>query len=100
MLKETLSPLGELQTLSEKDARAHAHTTKRDVIIVDESGVKHAEELVARYSSQLDPPPVVVVFSTAKPQWKDALRLFKAGATDYIRKDHLAIFFQQLLGIQ
>jgi len=98
-LRKAVAPLGKLQTLTEKEAQAREYSSDRHVIIMDESGVKRVEDLVSRFSNQLNPPYIVVVCA-ARPSWDDTLRMFKAGATDYIPKDSgkgLAIFFKELL---
>jgi DNA-binding response OmpR family regulator len=98
-LQEAISPLGKLQSVREKDARAYS--AHYDVVIVDETEVKRVEEVVTRFSSQLNPPHIIVVYAAAKPRWQDTLKVFKAGATDYIekynQKDKLAMFFSELL---
>jgi len=99
-MKEAVSTLGELQSVSETEAMGHVYMSKPDVIVIDESAVKRVTELIARFSSQLDPPHVIVAFASP-PRWQEALRLFKAGATDCMsknsEKDDLAIFFKDLL---
>lgn len=99
-LKEAISPVGELRTLTEKKARTLSQTSRNDVVIIDESRVKRAEELINAFSTQFNPPPIVVLCARP-PDWEHALRLFKAGATDYVRryieKDKLAMFFKELL---
>ena len=99
-MKEAVSTLGELHSVNEKEAMSPAYKSTHDVVVVDESAVKHLDELVARFSNQLNPPHVIVACS-APPRWQDALRLFKAGTTDWMSKnsetDDLAIFFKNLL---
>lgn len=97
MLQEAVSPLGDLQALTEDEARTRGTTC--NVVIVDSTEVEQVEELVIQFSSQLNPPYIIVV--TEAPSWGDALKVFRAGATDCIRKynekDKLAMFFHDFL---
>lgn len=99
-IKAAVATLGKLHSVSEKEALAQVYSTRHDVVVVDESEVKRLEELIARFSNQLNPPHVIVACA-APPRWQDALRLFKAGATDCMSKNSetgdLAIFFKDLL---
>lgn len=98
-LQEAVLPLGKLESVSEKDARAYS--ARYDVVVVDETEVLRVDEIVTRFASQLNPPHIIVVYAAAKPRWQDTLKIFKAGATDYIekfnQKDKLAMFFYELL---
>jgi DNA-binding NarL/FixJ family response regulator len=98
-LQEAVAPLGELRALTESEATAQVFDANYDVVIVDATAVEQLEEMVAQYSSQLNPPYIIVVTDDPTPDL--ALGVFRAGATDCIlkprKKDELETFFTELL---
>jgi DNA-binding NarL/FixJ family response regulator len=99
-LQDAIAPLGDLHSFTEKEARVRrGGGTHYDVVVVDATEVERVEEAVTQFSSQLNPPYIIVMASDLS--WQDAHRAFQAGASDYIRKygekDKLARFFTDFL---
>ncbi len=85
ILRQALTPLGVLETVSEADAgeriaqyRCHA------IVIIDATVIENVPELVSRLRRQC--PESRIVVATASPTWQRARDAFRAGAVDYIRK--------------
>lgn len=86
MLKETLSPLGELRTGNEKQAITMILEEDYELVIVDALAVSSVSLLVSRIRAQR--PEARVIVATASPTWRRARKAFQAGATDYIHKTY------------
>ena len=84
VLRESLSPLGELFVKGEEDAMRLVISERYDIAIIDSSAIKNVPLLVARIRAQR--PGIQVVVATASPSWSDARNAFQAGAADYINK--------------
>ncbi len=84
MLKETLTPLGPLYLCSEKETLSLISEQAFTLIIIDAAFVMIPARLVSQIREQH--PAIRIVVVTASPTWKQARRIFYAGATDYMRK--------------
>lgn len=84
VLKDALSPLGELHILSEAEAVRIVGEREYDVVLIDAGAVQDVIRLIARLRAQRPRARIVVV--TASPTWQQSREIFRAGAADYIRK--------------
>src|SRR5688500_251620 len=76
-LQAAVKPLGDLDVCDETHSYVQGYAKKYDVVIVDATQVKHAEEWVARLRSQLPSSRIMVV--AAAPTWQKAREMFLAG---------------------
>lgn len=84
VLKDALSPLGELHIASERETIRAVSEREYDVILVDAGAVQDIIQMIGRLRSQQPRARIVVV--TASPTWQQSRAVFRAGAADYIRK--------------
>jgi DNA-binding response OmpR family regulator len=79
-----LIPLGLLRTGTEDEAVQLVHSDSYDVIFLDASAIQKLTALVRALRAVQAGTPILVL--TASPTWDLARELFRAGATDYLRK--------------
>ncbi|MEM4168160.1 MAG: response regulator [Candidatus Caldarchaeum sp.] len=84
VLKDALSPLGELHIASERETIRAVSEREYDVILVDAGAIQDLIQMIGRLRSQQPRARIVVV--TASPTWQQSREVFRAGAADYIRK--------------
>jgi DNA-binding NtrC family response regulator len=98
-LQLAVKPFGELDVYDEAQSYLKRYKKKYDLVIIDATEIKYAEEWVARLRGQL-PTTRVVVMADA-PTWQQAREAFLAGAMDYAKKlgdkDKLSKFLSDLL---
>ena len=101
VLQDALSTLGNIVTAPEGELTNLLQGWSYDVAIVDAGAVTDAEDLVTKILKAQPSTRVVVI--TALPHWKIARAVFRAGATDYLRKSQNSqetrAVFAQLLGL-
>jgi len=101
VLQDALSTLGNIVIASEYELTTRLQKESYDMAIVDAGAVSDAENLVTEIL-RVQPDTGVVVI-TASPHWKIARAVFRAGATDYLRKSQNSqetrAVFAQLLGL-
>lgn len=85
-LESALAALGKLDAVEEKDALAFLACREYDLIFIDATAVAEASVLVRQIRGQRLTTPVIVV--SAAPNWEQARKVFKAGATNYIIKSY------------
>lgn len=84
VLKDALSPLGELHIASERETVRTVSEQEYDAILIDAGAVQDVTQTIARLRAQHPRTPIVVV--SASPTWQQSREVFRAGAADYIRK--------------
>lgn len=84
LVKEALSPLGELDITSEKDWQEHIRRQSYALIIIDASLAINPVYIVRQL--RISQPEARIVVMTDAPSWKQARELFYAGAADYLLK--------------
>ncbi|HMN28354.1 MAG TPA: response regulator [Caldilineaceae bacterium] len=84
VFEKALNPLGELYTGTEDEAVQLVHSSAYDIIFLDASAINDLVALVTQLRHLLATTPIIVL--TASPTWNLARDLFRAGATDYLRK--------------
>lgn len=84
VLQDALQSLGHLAISSECDLESKLGSEFYDTAVVDAGAVAKPEDVIRRILSVQ--PHVRVVVITASPHWKIARAVFRAGATDYLRK--------------
>jgi DNA-binding NtrC family response regulator len=85
ILEQALSPLGQVETVSEQDAAERLVQYECGaVVIIDAAAVEEVPALVSRLRDRC--PGSRIIVATASPTWQRARDAFQAGATDYIRK--------------
>lgn len=97
IVAEALGPLGQVRMMDDQETLQRVQAKGCKLIIVDATSVGDIATLFARLRRK--EPTIPIVVATASPTWKQARKVFLAGATDYIRKstekDTLLKFFQQ-----
>jgi DNA-binding NtrC family response regulator len=82
---DALQSLGELQVVSEQEASMQIKVKDYDLMILDATAISgDIATLVARLHKER--PNVPIVVATTSPTWQRARQVFRAGASDYIRK--------------
>jgi DNA-binding NtrC family response regulator len=82
---DALQSLGELQVVSEQEASMQIKVKDYDLMILDATAISgDIATLVARLHKER--PNVSIVVATTSPTWQRARQVFRAGASDYIRK--------------
>ena len=84
VLQDALHTLGHLAVSSECDLEGELENRSYDTAVVDAGAVAKPEDVIRRILSVQ--PHVKIVVITASPHWKIARAVFRAGATDYLRK--------------
>jgi DNA-binding NarL/FixJ family response regulator len=99
ILRNALTPLGQLDSISKPEIPLHVQQKHYDLIIIDAATLNDVETLVTALHQQEPNIPIVVV--TTSPTWQRARRVLLAGAADYIRKsldtDSLLTTFRAIL---
>jgi len=84
VLEQALAPLGQLYIVPEEKAVCVISERAYDVVLIDAGAVRDVVQLVARLRAQQ--PRLRIVVVTASPTWQQSREVFRAGATDYLRK--------------
>jgi DNA-binding NarL/FixJ family response regulator len=102
LVKEVLSPLGELEITGEKDWQEHIRRQSYTLIIIDASLAINPVYIVRQL--RISQPAAKIVVMTDAPTWKQARELFYAGAADYLLKlsspQELLAAFREVLARQ
>jgi DNA-binding NarL/FixJ family response regulator len=102
LVKEVISPLGELEITSEKEWQEHFRRQTYALIIIDASISINPVYIVRQL--RISQPEAKIVVMTDAPTWKQARELFYAGAADYLLKlsspQELLAAFRQVLARQ
>ncbi len=85
-LKSALAALGELDAVEEKDALATISGCEYSLVFVDATAVAEPPGLVRQIRSRCQNLPIIV--ASAVPQWEQARKVMRAGATNYISKSY------------
>ena len=99
-LKEALTPLGQLHFVREEEALAQIGQRAYDLIIIASGDIEGeiGDCVKSLRQTRLDIPLVV---TTNSPTWRRAREVFRAGATDYVRrtldKEKILSFYQGIL---
>jgi DNA-binding NtrC family response regulator len=100
-LQDALSALGHTIIASEGNLESHLEEESYAAAVVDAGAVSDPEDLVRKILSVHPHAQVVVI--TASPHWKIARAVFRAGATDYLRKSQnvqeIRAAFAQMLNL-
>lgn len=101
VLQDALHELGQLAISSECDLKSHLEKESYDTAVVDAGAVSDPEDVVRKIHGVQPHAQVVVI--TASPHWKIARAVFRAGATDYLRKSRnsqeIRASFAQMLNL-
>jgi DNA-binding NtrC family response regulator len=84
VLAVALAPFGHLRIASVNEALDLVRQQSQQLVIIDAACVQDAPALVTQIRAIR--PGTRVVVATASPTWQRARDVFRAGATDYIRK--------------
>ncbi len=84
ILGNSLTPLGQLDAISDSEIASYLHQKHYDLIILDAATLNNVETLITNLHQQQPNIPIVVM--TTSPTWQRARRVLLAGATDYVRK--------------
>jgi len=85
-LESALAKLGELDAVEEKDALAFLSRCEYAVVFIDATAVAEPPDLIELIRRRWRGLPIIV--ASAAPQWEQARRVMRAGATNYIRKSY------------
>lgn len=100
VVQAALHELGHLVICSESDLAGHLENQSYDAAVVDAGAVSDPASIIRKIHEAQ--PHVQVVVITASPHWKIARGVFRAGATDYLRKSkngkELRTVFAEMLG--
>lgn len=100
VLEAALHELGHMVICSEGDLGSHLKDRSYDAAVVDAGAVSDPEGTIRTIHGVQ--PNVQIVVITASPHWKIARGVFRAGATDYLRKSknsrELRTVFVEMLG--
>jgi DNA-binding NtrC family response regulator len=84
-VSDALRSLGELHVASEQEAAAQIKVKGYDLMVLDATAIGgDIAAVVARLHQE--GPDVPIVVATTSPTWQRAREVFRAGASDYIRK--------------
>lgn len=84
VLDEAARDIAEVDAFSEEEAFARMRQTKYDLVILDVVDAQNLPALVRRAKTQA--PDVPVIVATSSPTSRRAREVFRAGASDYIRR--------------
>jgi len=85
-LESALIPLGSLDATEQDQALRMIGRDNYDLIFIDATAVAEAARMVEEIRQQNRALPIIV--AAASPDWEQAREIFRAGASDYIRKSH------------
>jgi DNA-binding NtrC family response regulator len=94
-VRHGLEALGPVLVMAPATFDPGVHAAGRDLVIVDATYVKQAEQLVTRICDNAPHARVVVI--TASPTWQRARSAFEAGAMDYLSKNMPPLEFRVAL---
>ncbi len=84
-VSDAFRSLGQLQVASEQEVAVHIKVKDYDLMVLDATAIGgDIAALVARLHEER--PDVPIVVATTSPTWQRAREVFRAGASDYIRK--------------
>lgn len=101
ILRDALHTLGHTVVASERNLESRLSAETYSTAVVDAGAVSDLEGIVQEILSVQPQAQVVVI--TASPHWKIARAVFRAGATDYVRKSQnsqeIRAMFAQMLDL-
>lgn len=86
VLESALAAQGELDAVEEKDALATVSGCEYSLVFIDATAVADPPGLVMQIRNYCQNLPIIV--ASALPQWEQARRVMRAGATNYISKSY------------